>query len=1149
MNHKAISLFLSAFFLFFIFAEPLQVLAKQDQLTVHVTADKKETTIGEKVTYTIAIQNSAPEARKDVVVTTTLPDELKVLKSDAKAVENKLVWNLDRLDANAKKSVSFVAEVVKASKTGEPVVSIKKDDKTSQEKLSAPKTGDDTKFLPYIILFIVSLIGFVIAVIGVRKKRLRKDALLLLVIGLTLSAYSIAEAKAKKETIEYVHKLIVDGKKVSVHTKVEATIAEQPDKIVKDAFDLHGKWAKENDAVGYLLTWQTEEMEYFKVFASEDGETFQEVAKLNGAKQRYFHTFSEKLPPGDYSYYVEGYQLGVIYRSKVIQSEMALDSDQDGLTDYTELALGSDPLKEDTDGDGLPDRYEVEETLTNPLKQDTDGNGVLDGEEDLDQDGLTNAEELKHDTDPLNEDSDFDGWSDGYEISRNTDPLNEDTDDDGLPDGIEEELGFDPLKADTDGNGILDGDEIIEYTAEAPEFEKDPKIEPSVTIESKAKDALTTKITNMEGMDEFLTEEIPGYLGAPYDFTTDIDFDEATMTFTYDESVVSDDFRPEIYYYNEEKQLLEKVENQTHDPSKNQVTAKVSHFSTYLLLNGAEWEKAWEEVMKPPATDDDGNLIHIDVVFSIDSSGSMEDNDPNDLRKEAVRSFVSKLKEKDRAAIVDFDYWATTLVHLTTNKTEIEVAIEAIDSFGGTDLHAGIREAIDELVKNGSDDHMKFIVFLTDGDGYWNDRILERAKEHNITIYTIGLGDEVNRELLERIANETGGKYYFASQAYELNEIFERTAGDTIDYAIDTDQDGLPDYLEKQGIRLGNGVWIQGLDHTKADSDGDGLLDGEEISPKYIDENGGYFVMYSHPLKVDTDRDHIPDGKESKERRMVYDVSERTLLNASLLAYSNMSGYIGQTIDQISIPTAQLKNNPYLKEELSGWTVINAIDGGWGRLGTGAVALKKGPYIIAGYRGTEWNSITEATLDVLADGLILLYNNNTQVPFAKKFAANIVMSHHNVDIYITGHSLGGFLAQAVSYHFLEKQLHTAYGSLTSKGKALQKALQEKMLKYDYHKKGVTFNAAPFFYANYANKNSRHKLERLFMNAIPLEALVTNKYDNDVINYAIKGDFLHRFVEEKAAGKLGKIVAPFDQKLLGEKSHSLVQFYEHFVRYD
>lgn len=65
------------------------------------------------------------------------------------------------------------------------------------------------------------------------------------------------------------------------------------------------------------------------------------------------------------------------------------DQDQDGLTRDQELQLGTDPLKADTDGDGLSDRDEVEKYKTNPLVADTD------------RDGFTDAEEIKNGYNPL----------------------------------------------------------------------------------------------------------------------------------------------------------------------------------------------------------------------------------------------------------------------------------------------------------------------------------------------------------------------------------------------------------------------------------------------------------------------------------------------------------------------------------------------------------------------------------------------------------------------------------------------------------------------------------------------------------------------------------------------------------------------------
>ena len=70
------------------------------------------------------------------------------------------------------------------------------------------------------------------------------------------------------------------------------------------------------------------------------------------------------------------------------------DSDNDLLVDRMEFQLGTDPRNNDSDLDGLLDGFEVFLTLTSPLAGDTDSNGVLDADEDLDQDGLSNGQEL-----------------------------------------------------------------------------------------------------------------------------------------------------------------------------------------------------------------------------------------------------------------------------------------------------------------------------------------------------------------------------------------------------------------------------------------------------------------------------------------------------------------------------------------------------------------------------------------------------------------------------------------------------------------------------------------------------------------------------------------------------------------------------------
>ncbi|WP_430965819.1 gliding motility-associated C-terminal domain-containing protein [Spongiimicrobium sp. 2-473A-2-J] len=103
-------------------------------------------------------------------------------------------------------------------------------------------------------------------------------------------------------------------------------------------------------------------------------------------------------------------------------SDCMVDMDNDGLTDAEEGVLGTDPNNPDTDGDTILDGQEVTDN-TDPLDDCDSIGGTPLPTSDCDNDGLTTSEEGTLGTDPNNPDTDGDTLLDGQEVTDGTDPL------------------------------------------------------------------------------------------------------------------------------------------------------------------------------------------------------------------------------------------------------------------------------------------------------------------------------------------------------------------------------------------------------------------------------------------------------------------------------------------------------------------------------------------------------------------------------------------------------------------------------------------------------------------------------------------------------------------------------------------------------
>ncbi|WP_460462961.1 VWA domain-containing protein [Arthrobacter pigmenti] len=553
------------------------------------------------------------------------------------------------------------------------------------------------------------------------------------------------------------------------------------------------------------------------------------------------------------------------------------DRDGDGIPDRAELSVGGSPLLLDTDGDGLLDSFEFDAMAVLALNNtDTDSDGVPDAAQDHDGDGLTAVQEQAAKTSPVDPDTDSNGLSDGGEPRHGTDALAADTDGDTLPDGSEVRGGTDPINPDADADGVSDADELLSVSVEGPDGA-------SAVVTGYDQSALGALIAEVPAEDP--RTAAAARVGTAFEFEAPGDgMASADITLPYDAAAVPSDVadeRARVFWLDESANAWVPVGgNQRVDANDATVTVTVDHFSTYAVFDVVNWNETWTAKDNLCRTRTDGggdDVVLLDLALSIDSSGSMAWNDPDGLRKDAAKNFVDALLPEDRAAVIDFDSRARILQSLTTNKDAVKGAIDRIDDSGGTSISAGVSAANNVLANNNDTDRGRVMILLTDGDGSWNNYYLTQAKQNLITIYTIGLGSAVNSGLLTRIATETGGKYHQVDNASELPEVFRRISDDTggdEGVTSDTDEDGLNDCVEIQGaFSPGTGLRYVS-DPFDADTDGDGMDDGEEVLPLGagvgIPTASDTFQVIADPSKADSDGDGLHDPAELDEGSSVW---------------------------------------------------------------------------------------------------------------------------------------------------------------------------------------------------------------------------------------------------------------------------------------
>ncbi len=197
------------------------------------------------------------------------------------------------------------------------------------------------------------------------------------------------------------------------------------------------------------------------------------------------------------------------------------------------------------------------------------------------------------------------------------------------------------------------------------------------------------------------------------------------------------------------------------------------------------------------------NADGIDIILALDLSSSMlaMDFEPNRLEasKKVAAEFISN-RPYDRIGLVVFSGEAFTQCPITTDHTLLLEFLKGLECGfleDGTAIGMGLASAVNRLkdLKSKS----KVIILLTDGvnnAGYFDPKIAtQMAKSLGIRVYSIGVGSqgvaqvpvgkdnngnyvfdyntvEIDEALLQKIAEETDGKYYRATNRSQLEKIY-----------------------------------------------------------------------------------------------------------------------------------------------------------------------------------------------------------------------------------------------------------------------------------------------------------------------------------------------------------------------------------------
>ena len=223
------------------------------------------------------------------------------------------------------------------------------------------------------------------------------------------------------------------------------------------------------------------------------------------------------------------------------------------------------------------------------------------------------------------------------------------------------------------------------------------------------------------------------------------------------------------------------------------------------------------------------------LVIVLDKSFSMV-GPKIELSKEAAKAALDVLEPTHRFGLVTFDhspYWTVPL-QLATNKLRINEYISSIIASAHTNIYPALEKAYERLSETEA--KVRHIILLSDGKTYPDDyeTLVNRMAEEEITVSSVAVGEEADRELLGSIAGWGNGRSYFIRDAQRVPQIFiEETQiasqQTLVEEPVDTKVNSPVEAFT--GIDLASAPALRGYVSTQPKETAEVLLESESEAP------------------------------------------------------------------------------------------------------------------------------------------------------------------------------------------------------------------------------------------------------------------------------------------------------------------------------